>query len=303
MDVLLIGSRGQLGFELSRTCPSGMNLTGCDVEEVDIRELRSVRALVQAVHPRLIVNAAAYTAVDQAESEPDQAFAVNAEGAGNVAKAAAEIDARVIHLSTDFVFSGEGGRPYRPEDPPAPISIYGASKAEGERRVLDCPGSQPIILRTSWLYSVHGKNFVKTILGLLAQGRELRVVTDQVGAPTWGCSLAAVIWELAGRASVPEILHWSDAGVASWYDFAVAIQEEAVACGLLASAVPVRPVPSTEFPTAARRPHFSLLDSSASWSLLGHTAEHWRSTLRSMLEELSAARGTVSPVDGEAGTG
>lgn len=291
MNVLLIGSQGQLGFELLRTCPAGVKITGCDLAEVDIRDAGGTGRLVGELHPDVIVNAAAYTAVDKAESQKELAFAVNAVGAGNVAEAAAGSGALLIHLSTDFVFGGERGCPYRPGDPPSPISVYGASKAEGERRVLDCLGQQATVLRTSWLYSIHGRNFVKTILKRMTNGDELRVVTDQVGAPTWARSLAVVIWELAVKPSVSTVLHWSDAGVASWYDFAVAIQEESLARGLLQTPVRLMPVPSTEFPTAARRPYYSVLDSSGTWEMLGHPAEHWRISLRAMLAELGSAAG------------
>ncbi len=291
MNVLLIGSRGQLGYELLRTSPAGVSVTGCDLAEVDIRDAQSTGRLVRERRPGLIVNVAAYTAVDKAESERELAFAVNAVGAGNVAEAAVEAGARLIHLSTDFVFDGRRGCPYRPGDAPSPISVYGASKAEGERRVLDRLGERATVLRTSWMYSVHGRNFVKTILERLTNGDELRVVTDQVGAPTWARSLAEAIWNLASMPSVPAVLHWSDAGVASWYDFAVAIQEESLACGLLQTPVRLTPVPSSEFPTAARRPHYSVLDSSGTWAVLGRPAEHWRTSLRTMLAELSPAAG------------
>ena len=294
-NVLLIGSQGQLGFELLRTCPTGVRVAGCDMAEVDIRDAESVSSLVRDLRPDVIVNAAAYTAVDQAESERELAFAVNASGAANVAEASAESGGRLIHLSTDFIFDGERGRPYRPDDLPSPISVYGASKAEGEGRVLDCLGEQVTVLRTSWLYSIHGRNFVKTILGRMASGDELRVVTDQVGAPTWARTLAGVIWKLVGAPSTPRVLHWSDAGVASWYDFAVAIQEEALTCGLLDSPVQLSPISSSEFPTRARRPHFSVLDSSETWRLLGRPAQHWRASLRAMLAELR----TTNSVSGD----
>lgn len=302
MDVLLIGSKGQLGFELSRTCPPDLALTGCDLAEIDIRDAVAVLRLAEDLRPALIVNAAAYTAVDKAESEQELAFSVNARGAGNVAKAAARIGARLIQLSTDFVFEGEQGRPYRPIDPPSPLSVYGASKAEGERQVLECLPQQATVLRTSWLYSIHGRNFVKTMLEKMRQENELRIVTDQVGAPTWGRNLAHVIWELVRVDDPPGIFHWSDAGTASWYDFAVAIQEESLLCGLLETPVQLHPIPSREFPTAARRPHFSVLDSTDSWALLGHTAEHWRSALRHMLAEMQTIAGSSAQPIQEVGS-
>lgn len=286
MRVLILGSGGQLGWELQRTRPAAWEVTALTRAECDVRAEPEVRRAVVAAAPDLIINAAAYTAVDKAETEKEAAFAVNALGAAHVARAARERGLRLVHLSTDFVFDGLGSRPYRPGDPENPLGVYGASKLEGEREVLRIGDRGAVVLRTAWLYSSHGANFVKTMLRLMRERNELRVVADQVGTPTWARGLADAIWEIAARPDVAGLCHWTDAGVASWYDFAVAIQEEAVAIGLLPKAAAILPITTEEFPTPARRPAYSVLDKSLLWRLLGTTAPHWRVSLRAMLQEL-----------------
>jgi dTDP-4-dehydrorhamnose reductase len=192
---------------------------------------------------------------------------------------------RLLHVSTDFVFDGLQGRPWRVSDVPAPLSVYGRTKLAGEAPVLALSG-RGLVLRTSWVYSVHGNNFVKTMLRLMASKPELRVVADQFGAPTWARGLAEALWRCAQASTMCGIHHWRDAGSASWYDFAVAIGEEAVHAGLLPAPVPVLPIPASEYPTPARRPSFSLLDCSETWQALGYHPPHWRKQLRQMLREL-----------------
>jgi len=224
--------------------------------------------------------------VDKAESQPELAFAVNATGPGNLAAAAGEVGARFIHLSTDFVFDGAKSSPYRPDDRPNPLNIYGASKLAGEVAVREkSPGA--LIVRTSWLYAAHGHNFVKTMLRLLAEREQLQVVADQVGTPTWAGFLARALWAAAARPELRGIYHWSDAGVASWYDFALAIQEEALQLGLLSRAIPIEPITTAAYPTAALRPAYSVLDKSSAWRDLAIGGRHWRVALRIMLRELA----------------
>lgn len=285
--VLVTGAAGQLGRALGGTAPAGWTVCGYDADELDITDAAAVRERVEAVRPAIVVNAAAWTAVDRAEAEPEAAYAVNARGAANVARAAAAAGARVVHVSTDFVFDGSIGRPLTPDDPVNPLGVYGRTKLEGEREVLAATDGAAVVVRTAWLYAAEGTNFVRTMLRLMAERAEVRVVADQIGTPTWARSLAGAIWTVAARPTVRGVHHWTDAGVASWYDFAVAIQEEALAAGLLARAVPVRPIASTEFPTPARRPAFSVLDKRATWEALGVEAEHWRVNLRHMLKELA----------------
>jgi dTDP-4-dehydrorhamnose reductase len=236
----------------------------------------------------VVINAAAYTGVDAAEREADRALAVNADGAANVARASTRVGARMIHLSTDFVFDGAQGRPYLPDDRPNPLGVYGRTKLAGEQAVQRWSATA-LILRTAWVYSNHGHNFVRRMLGLMEERDELSVVSDQIGAPTWSRSLAAALWAAAARPELRGIQHWTDAGVASRYDFAVAIQEEALALGLLSRAVPIHPVHSEEYPTPARRPAFSVLDTSTARAALGLAPPHWRVNLRRMLQGLQHA--------------
>ncbi|HSR36471.1 MAG TPA: dTDP-4-dehydrorhamnose reductase, partial [Desulfurivibrionaceae bacterium] len=211
-------------------------------------------------------------------------------GAVNLAEAAREQDAFLVQLSTDFVFDGNRSRPYAPGDTPAPLGVYGATKLAGEVAVQQILGHYSAIVRTSWLYSSHGHNFVKTMLRLMKERDAVRVVADQIGTPTWAHGLAVAVWQIAGR-TLSGIHHWGDGGVASWYDLAVAIQEEALSLGLLARAVPVLPIATANYPTPARRPSYSVLDKTATWELLGGPPPHWRVQLRRMLQEYQGMRG------------
>ena len=201
-------------------------------------------------------------------------------------RAAAAIGAHMVHVSTDFVFGESDGRPFATDAPPSPLGVYGRSKLDGERRVLDA-APNAAILRTSWVHSAHGQNFVKSMLRLMAERDELGVVADQIGAPTWAHSLGRACWAAAtGR--VPGTLHWSGAGVASWYDFSQAIRDEAIALGLLDdSAATVRPLATHEYPTPAARPAYSVLELGPSAAALGLQPDHWRADLVRMLGELT----------------
>lgn len=291
MKVLVTGARGQLGRELIATTPSAVELRAEDVDELDITDSAQVESLVADFRPDLIVNAAAYTAVDAAETDAERCYRVNALGPEYLARAAAATGARLIQISTDFVFDGRQGRPYVPADAAEPLGVYGKTKLEGERRVLDASSGQALVLRTSWLYSAHGKNFVKTMLRLMERDGRVRVVSDQVGTPTWARSLAEAIWAFAGRGSARGVFHFSDAGAASWYDFAVAIAEEGRALGLLDRDVEVAPIRAVDYPTPATRPSFSLLDKTATWAALERQWPHWRVPLRAMLVQLKQLGG------------
>jgi len=290
MRVLITGSKGQLGTELIRTQPPECEVIAVDLEDVDISRAAEVTALVSRVKPRLIINAAAYTAVDQAESEKEQAFNVNALGAECMALAARGAGARLIHVSTDFVFDGKSSRPYRPDDLPGPINTYGISKLAGERSVMETLPGQSVVIRTSWLYSAFGKNFVKTMLQLMRDRDRLNVVVDQIGSPTWAKTLSQAIWAAGLKDELSGILHWCDAGTASWHDFAVAIRDEAIRGGLLERSVSIEPIDSTNYPTPAKRPRYSVLDTSGTWALLGLKPLGWREALRQMLYEYSNLR-------------
>lgn len=290
MKILVTGASGQLGWELARSVPPHLTLDAVDRATLDIAAPGAEDAIV-ARAPAVIVNAAAYTAVDRAESEPERAHAVNADGAAAVARAARRLGARLLHVSTDFVFDGHASRPIAPDATPGPEGVYAASKLAGEQRVRDS-GADAVIVRTAWVYSAHGANFVKTMLRLMRERDSLGVVADQVGTPTWAQGLAVALWELAERPDITGTLHWTDLGVASWYDFALAIQELALARGMLTRAVPVRPLRTEDYPTPARRPAYSVLDKTRALAELGCERRHWRVALGLMLDELHQLEST-----------
>ncbi len=283
---LVTGAAGQLGRALAARAPVGWRCLACDSAALDVTNADQVRELLAREQPAVVINAAAFTAVDAAEVEVERAHAVNARGAENVALASAAVGARVIQVSTDFIFDGTRGMPYRPGDTPAPLGVYGRSKLDGERAVRRAMAGS-LVVRTAWLYASLGRNFALTMLRLMRERDALEVVDDQIGTPTWASGLADALWYAAARPEVTGIHHWTDAGVASWYDFAVAIQEEARALGLLERSIPIRPIPTSAYPTAATRPAFSVLDKRESWPVLGGEPPHWRTSLRTMLAELA----------------
>lgn len=286
MRALVAGASGQLGRELQATVPPGVELRACDQSELDVTEVGDITRALERYEPDLLVNAAAYTAVDRAESEAAAAMRVNGEAPGLLARAAAARGCRMIHISTDFVFDGRQGTPYAPGDETNPLGVYGASKLRGEREVLEHGDGRALILRTAWLYSTFGANFVFTILRLLRRGGEITVVEDQVGTPTWARGLAEAIWRAAERPELEGIHHWTDAGVASWYDFALAVQEESRILGLSAGESRIRPIRSRDFATDARRPAYAVLDKALTWQALDLEPAHWRAQLRAMLSEI-----------------
>ena len=281
MKVLLTGASGQVGRALAASAPAGVVLVALGRDKLDIAAPGAAAEVVAEIAPDLILNAAAYTAVDRAESEPALAMAINGTAVSRLAAAAALSEARLVHISTDFVFDGRASNPYPPGAPTAPLSVYGRSKLAGEQAA-----GNALIVRTAWVYAAPGANFVHTMLRLMRTRDEVRVVADQIGTPTYAAGLADAIWALSA-AGASGIHHWTDSGAASWYDFALAIQEEARAIGLLGRAVPVHPIPTSAYPTPARRPHYSVLDKSAATAIVG-VAAHWRVNLRSMLKEIKA---------------
>jgi dTDP-4-dehydrorhamnose reductase len=290
MKALVIGAGGQLGRELVRTVPPGVTLAAADLPTFDLGRAGALERLLTEEVPDVTLNAAAFTAVDAAESDRERAFGINAEAPARLAQLVSEQSARLIHVSTDFVFDGERGRPYGPEDEPRPLGVYAESKLAGERGVSRCC-PRAVIVRTAWLYSATGQNFVKTMLRLMRERGAVRVVADQVGTPTWARGLAHALWMFAVRPDLFGIFHWTDAGLASWYDFAVAIAEEARQTGQLTAPVHVEPISASQYPTPARRPAFSVLDKTATWEALGTRPPHWRVQLRHMLGELSPEQG------------
>jgi dTDP-4-dehydrorhamnose reductase len=284
VKALVTGAGGQLGRSLLAAVPAGAETVGLDRAALDIANADAIEAAFAEHRPTLVINAAAYTAVDKAEDERDAAFAINAEAPGLLAAAAARAGARFLHVSTDFVFDGRQSHPYRPDDAVAPLGVYGASKQAGEARVAAAYPSA-LIVRTSWVYAARGKNFLLTMLRLLRERGQVRVVADQIGTPAHAAALARALWAMAAT-DAAGIVHWADAGTASWYDFAQAIAEEAEAAGLLAPGWQVDPISTAEFPTPARRPAYSVFDRTSGWALAGQ-ARHWRAELRDALKEIA----------------
>jgi dTDP-4-dehydrorhamnose reductase len=290
VKALITGSGGQLGRALVIAAPAGVEVLALGHADLDIGDASSVAARVERFAPDVILNAAAYTAVDKAEQEPDAARRANEAGPLNLARAARSVGScRLIHVSTDFVFDGESVSAYTPDSPVRPLNVYGQTKLDGERRVRDELGDAAVILRTSWVYDSAGRNFLRTMLRLMKERGTVRVVADQVGTPTAAHSVADVSWRLAQEPKVSGVFHWSDAGVASWYDFAVAIAEEAAAAGLLPGTVEVAPIATEDYPTPARRPAFSVLDKRATLAALGIAPVHWRHNLRRVIGEIADA--------------
>jgi len=283
--VLVTGAGGQLGRELVLTANAETRCIGLTRSQLDICDSEAVVEILKQEKPILVINAAAYTAVDKAESDRGNASRINETALGILARACGTAGARLIHVSTDFVFDGESNRPYHPESAPNPIGEYGRTKLGGERAVQEAL-PDALIIRTGWVYSCFGNNFVKTMLRLMAERDELSVVADQVGTPTWARGLAQAIWAASEQTQLSGIYHWSDAGVCSWYDFALAIYEEASGLGLLSTQTNFLPIPAAEYPTPAERPHYSVLDKTRSWQDFQLQGVHWRVQLRSMLKQL-----------------
>ena len=286
--VLVFGAGGRVGNRLALSVPGEIAGKFLTRSECDITSAGAVQDAVEASRPDVVINAAAYTAVDDAESDPSRAFAVNAEGPRNVAAAAASVKARIIHISTDYVFDGETRLPYTPEDHPNPLNVYGKSKREGEIAVRDS-NARSLVIRTSWLYDTEGRNFLRAVLERMMKGQPLRVVADQVGSPTSAAGLARIVWVCATHPEIEGIHHWAGLGRASWHEFAVAIQELAISFGLVKSAVMIEPVTSAEYGTPARRPRFSVLDSSALSKALGRSPDPWREALADSLSQVTHA--------------
>lgn len=283
MKFLIAGAGGQLGRALQTCVPPGSSVIAPPEAEFDITDAAMVAAVVAASGATHLINAAAYTAVDKAEGDEATARRINVDAVATLADAARAHGLGFIHVSTDFVFDGSASSPYLPDATPSPLGVYGQTKLDGEIAA----GADALIVRTAWVYAAAGANFVHTMLRLMRERDEVRVVADQIGTPTHALGLARTLWSLAS-AGVTGTHHWTDAGAASWYDFAVAIQEEALALGLLARAVPVIPIRTSDYPTPARRPAYSVLDKSSSWAVTG-PARHWRSELRDCLQALKDA--------------
>jgi dTDP-4-dehydrorhamnose reductase len=290
VNVLITGAGGQLGRALLASSPIGIRARGVTHAELDIADESAVERAVREFETAVIINAAAFTRVDDAETERAAAERANAAGPAVLAEACRRAEAWLVQVSTDCVFDGKQNRPYAPRAAANPQSVYGRTKLEGERAVTRTLPSQSTIVRASWVYSADGRNFLTTMLKLMKNHAQLTIVSDQLGAPTSVASLARVLWALTLRRA-EGIYHWCDSGVASRYDFAVAIAEEARTRGLLATSPAILPIASVCYPRPAHRPPCSLLDKRDTERLLGVTAPHWRNALRETLNQVATAGG------------
>lgn len=290
--ILVTGAQGQVGHALMGQAPEHLQVTGLASTELDIRDPLAVEQCIARLQPRLIINAAAYTAVDKAESDAAQAYAVNAEGVANLARSATRHGAGVLHISTDYVFAGDSPQPYREDAPTAPINVYGASKLAGEQLLRElCP--QSLILRTSWVFGSHGNNFVKTMLRLARERDELSVVDDQLGCPTSANSIAAALWSLSAsylaQGSLPwGIYHFSGQPACSWYAFAEEVFRQAASLNILERQPRLYRMTTKDYPTPARRPLYSVLDSQCTYRKLHLEMPSWTRDLYNCLRTLKA---------------
>ena len=291
-NILITGAKGQLGCTLARYwSESGLarnnEVNLYDMGRLDLTIASSVEKELNSLKPRTILNTAAYTSVDDAETDQDAAFAINASAVGTLAGWVANNDCFMVHFSTDFVFDGSKSVPYLPTDNACPLSVYGLSKLAGEAALqLQLPDKHTII-RTSWLYSEYGKNFVQTMLRLMKQKDELGVVADQVGSPTSTHSLVALLLTTLGQEIKPGIYHWTDGASISWYEFAQAIQQEAIDQGLLRRKIPIKPLTTEEYSATAVRPQYSVMDRSKTLSDIGMQPTDWQQELRLVIKRIA----------------
>jgi len=287
MKVLITGKGGQLAWELEQLAPRTFDVTCVGRSELDIGNEQAVSNYIDRHQPDLVINAAAYTAVDQAERDCELAYKVNELGVKYLAQSCKKVNARILHVSTDFVFDGQSPLPYQTDSKVNPVNVYGASKLAGEVLLQAILPSSSVIVRTAWVYSIHGNNFVKNMLRLMQEKSQLGIVSDQIGTPTWAKGLAWWLWTIADNAEVTGIYHWTDAGVASWYDFSIAIQELGIEKGLLKKSIPISPILTSAYPTPAKRPDFSVLDKESAEAVSGLKTIHWRRQLSEMMDSLS----------------
>ena len=288
MKCLITGAGGQLATELVRRGPRSAELHALDIETLDITSPQQVRDRFKAIQPDVVFNAAAWTDVDGAETNEAVAAAVNRDGAAHLAEACEQHGARLVHVSTDFVFNGLESRPYRIDDPTAPLGAYGRTKLAGEEVVRSRLGDSAIVVRTAWVYAAHGRNFLRTMLDLMSRRDHLKVVSDQRGTPTSAGSLAGALWDLL-EADASGLFHWTDGGEATWHEFAGGIHDAARDRGLIDRDVTIEAITTSEWPTPAARPAYSVLDLSHTETVLGRSPRHWREEVHTVIDELAAA--------------
>ncbi|MBU6158183.1 MAG: dTDP-4-dehydrorhamnose reductase [Bacteroidetes bacterium] len=280
--ILVTGSNGQLGKELQQIAADypAYRFVFASREDLKLHHFGLVENFFAGLHPQYCINCAAYTAVDKAESEQEMAMLVNGESVGNLAAVCKKFNTKLIHISTDYVFDGESETPYQPDDKTAPISIYGISKLKGEELCIKENGDA-IIIRTAWVYSEFGNNFVKTMMRLMKERPEIKVVNDQIGAPTYAADLAKACMHIIDSGKWESgIYHYSNSGKMSWYDFAVAIKE------MIGSSCVVHPIPTADYPTPAKRPKFSLLNTDKISAIFGVDIPDWRISLTHCIAQL-----------------
>ncbi len=282
MHVVILGANGQLGSLLVRSVPHSVKVSAYTSSVLDISNSASVARVLNKVKPDLVINAAAYTAVDKAETEQDKAFAVNHAGVINLIENTGP-QTGIIHVSTDFVFDGNANTPYLPDSPVNPVGIYGASKLKGEQALTALAPDRSWIIRTAWLYAAEGKNFFNTMLHLMGTREQLGVVADQKGTPTSAHTLARVIWMFAEKQPGYGIYHWTDQGEASWFDFACEIQKQGLEASLLDKGIPIKPLSTADYPTPAKRPSYSVLDKSSTRVAIGYQGRPWQEELQEVI--------------------
>jgi dTDP-4-dehydrorhamnose reductase len=288
MKVLVCGASGQVGKALLHARPADAQLLTLTHTQLDIGDATAVHSAIAAFQPQVVINAAAYTAVDRAEDEPALAEAINATGPANLAHAVHALPGcRLLHISTDYVFDGRSDRPYRTDDATNPVSVYGRTKLQGEVAVRETLRERAVVLRTAWVYAPQGKNFLLTMLRLMRERGAVKVVGDQRGSPTTAASIAGALWTIAHRSDAHGILHWTDAGADTWFGFASAIAQEAHAAGILTTLPSVTAITTAEYPTRAQRPANSVLDTASTVAVLRLTPSPWRTNLRTTLASIA----------------
>ena len=282
MRVLLTGANGQLGKALQSACPATVHITALTRSDLDIGNSEAMRTVIEQIRPDWVLNAAAYTAVDRAEEEPELARAINEIAVKHLAQASRATGARLLHVSTDFVFDGKGLRPYQPDDPTAPLNVYGVTKRDGEKAALQATAEDAVIVRTAWVYSRTGRNFLTTMIRLMRERESLKIVDDQRGAPTSTSDLADTIWTLIDAKAAGGIYHHTNSGEATWYEFAQAIHAALQAREPETMLAHIEPTDTAGFPTLAKRPAYSVLDCQKVEAIIGKR-QPWQDALHNVM--------------------